>query len=73
MELKSKYKLGDECWIMSGNCPTKWRVDGIFFIVSKEDNNLVTQVEYTLARFTSELRHGEDGLYSSKEELLKTL
>ena len=73
MELKSKYSLGEECWIMSGNSPTKWRVDGVFFIVSEEDNKIVTNVEYTLARFTSELRHGEEGLYNSKEELLKTL
>ena len=73
MELKSKYSLGEECWIMSGNRPTKWKVDGIFFNVSKKDDKIVTNVEYTLARLTSEVKHEEKGLFSTKEELLKTL
>jgi hypothetical protein len=77
MEIKTKFDINDSCWIMSSNKPTVYYISGIRVELSEDDGNITTTIVYTIERKSTynqgERDCKEDELFSTKEELIKTL
>lgn len=71
MKVKSRYNFNDTVWYLSNNYVQSGMVNGIFFHVTREGDEKVISVEYTL--FNNESYLPEEILFSSKNELLNKL
>lgn len=69
MNVKSKFNLRDTCWIMLHNKPTKLSINGIYITI--DDLNI--NVKYTIGPIDSSIEVNEEKIYSTREELLKSL
>lgn len=68
MVVESKYNIDDHVWRMYMNVVNKEKISGVFINVDKYNQS---SVEYTV--YNSDDRICENNLFSSKEELLKSL
>lgn len=68
MKVKTKYNLGEKVWFMEQNRPQCRDIRYIYIRVSNENQYSVTYLVNN-----DSTKRAEDTLYSSKQELLKTL
>ena len=66
MTIETKYNIGDEVWAMYCNSPFKYKIDKA--VIIRDDNE--TSVQY---RTVGCKYFFESELFSTKEELLKSL
>lgn len=75
MDIKTKFSVGDRVWLMKNNKPTEMIVSAIE-IFAKTDAQLITYNGWDSSDRKTWIDHSqisEGCLYSSKEELLKSL
>lgn len=81
MEIKTKYSIGDEVYFIHNNKITHNKISNIdIYIKLSRDKKEILLIEYTIDLELSTGRLGdnyttrlESALYSSKEELIKSL
>ena len=75
MTFETKYKIGDEFWIMLNNKPEKFFVDRIVVEQYQEPGGCYSVVEKTKINYYHNHKYSvsENEFYRTKEELLKTL
>ena len=69
MTIKTRYDVGDECWIMFADKPRCMKINGV--IVENDENEVKTK--YTFLNVTETLEYTEDRLFETKEDLIKSL
>lgn len=68
MVVESKYNIDDHVWRIYMNAVNKEKISGVFINVDQYNQS---SIEYTV--YNSDERINENNLFSSKEELLKSL
>ena len=72
MEIKTKYKYGDYVWSMFSDAAIRFKIDDIFIYVKNYGQDVI--IEYSVASDSGTVtKKAESKLYSSKEELIKSL
>lgn len=69
MKIKTKFDVGDDCWVMFADKPKNMLVSSV--TVEVDENEIKT--EYTLGDTNSELKYTDDMLFDTKEDLIKSL
>lgn len=69
MTIKTKYDVGDECWIMFSDKPRLMKVNGL--TVEIDGNEIKT--EYTISNTSEGTKYTDDMLFDTKEDLIKSL
>lgn len=68
MTIKTKFSIGQECWVVHDNKAQQMQVVGIFINVLNGCNN---EISYSLDNSSS--MHRDADLFESKEALLQSL
>ena len=69
MEIKTKFDIDDDCWMMLCNKPVKHKITGVYVEITKDG----TSVTYNIGTTTNTQMIDECMLFLSKEELIKSL
>lgn len=75
MKIETKYNIGDEVWIEFANSPTKGTIKSIDISARVEYKNIISiqNVSYDIRVGNCIFTFYEHGIFSTKEELLKSL
>lgn len=71
MTIGTKYNIGDEVWVSVDGKPTKGKVRGINARIGRFGDTMYGRITYEVISY--ELPYYEDAVFSTKEELLKSL
>lgn len=69
MDIKTKYKIGDEVWVMGDGKPTQGKVKWIDIHIGRLGNEQIITVRYQVLSY--EIPYNEGFVFPTKEELIK--
>jgi hypothetical protein len=73
MSIKTRFDVGDECWVMISNKPTKFKITGVYVWNTNTPEGIYTNIEYTIGHTDSMFKYMEENLSATKEELISKL
>ena len=73
MNIKTKFDVGDECWVMVNNKPTCLKIIGLYVTNNDSPEGIFTTIEYSVGSGDSARKYCENKLFATKEELIDKL